>query len=571
MSIKSALFVCVFLLAASVLYANRAAAADTEETLQPGSIQEIDLDQSPLGHGLDVLWQLFTPDGRRTRPFLKGVGSVKLAVYRTDNANDPEAAIDRLDAHFDNEGWATAFRVKDGKEQVWVLLRGRATRKEMVLVAINPEKLIQVKENQSVNRTVASLLDQSEQERDGDSRRDDQGRDDRRSDDSRWDDRNRSDSRWSRKPYWSWEKRTAAVNDIRPDGYDHIHARFNRVDGAYAGLRLQGTYDSIFGLTRYGEFGYAFGSKKPQYQAGGELFAFPNRDQLISVGFEIHDRTDTQDAWVIGEIENTIAAGLFREDYRDYYRRQGMSVYGSYNLDHHTQISVRYSRDRESSLANTVTWNWFDHRYAESSFRVNPAIDAGRFRSIRTDLTINTREKQGDYSTGWLATGFFEPAGKPFGGDYSFDRYSVDIRRYQTTGRLVAYDLRARAGASNGALPSQYLYDIGGVSTLRGYGYKAFTEDHMVLVNAECWIDDDAWGRQWPMNLASVGGFFDTGSAWFAHAPSSAPSTAVTLRPELRSSAGVGLKVSDLRVYFAKPLNGPSRRWEVSLRVNHTF
>ena len=525
------------------------------------------MDQSPLGHGLDVLWQFLTPDGRRTRPFLKDVRSTKLAVYRTNNVDDVDAALFRLGSHFDEEGWATAFRARDGREQVWVLLRGRASRKEMYLVAIHPEKLIQVKEGRSASRTVARLLDRSERKKERDRRWSDRSWDDRR-----WDEEDPDNTRRSRKPYWSWENRSAALNDIRPDSYDHVHARFNRVDGPYAGLRLQGSYHSTFGLTRYGEFGYAFGSQRPQYQAGGELFAFPNRRQLFSVGFEIHDRTDTQDVWVIGEIENTLAAGLFREDYRDYYRRLGLSVYGSYNFAEYAQISVRYSRDKASSLANTVNGNWFDHRYAETNFRLNPTIDAGRSRSVRADLTFNTRKQRWGYPTGWLATGFFERVGGPMGGDYSFDRYLVDIRRYQMAGRMIALDLRARAGASNGTLPSQYLYDFGGLSTLLGYGYKAFTGDRMVLVNAECWIDDDAWGRQFPLNLVAVGGFFDTGSAWFAHAPTSMPGgVPVALRPELRSSAGVGLKVSDLRVYFAKPLNGPNRSWEISLRVNRTF
>jgi hemolysin activation/secretion protein len=40
-------------------------------------------------------------------------------------------------------------------------------------------------------------------------------------------------------------------------------------------------------------------------------------------------------------------------------------------------------------------------------------------------------------------------------------------------------------------LPSQYLYDLGGISTIRGYDYKAFTGDRMVLINAEYWFDND--------------------------------------------------------------------------------
>lgn len=83
----------------------------------------------------------------------------------------------------------------------------------------------------------------------------------------------------------------------------------------------------------------------------------------------------------------------------------------------------------------------------------------------------------------------------------------------------MRFDVRARLGSTDGILPSQYLYDLGGISTIRGYDYKAFTGDRMVLINAEYWFDNDLWHNQSSMEMFSIGAFFDAGSAWFSQAP----------------------------------------------------
>jgi len=184
----------------------------------------------------------------------------------------------------------------------------------------------------------------------------------------------------------------------------------------------------------------------------------------------MHNRTDTQDAWIVGEIENSLSAVLFREDYRDYYRRKGMSGFAAYDIGRQIKIGGRYSSDYFGSLTNTVDWRLFDHRYVQRSFRPNPAIDEGRIHSPRSELIFDTRNRHSNPRQGWHITAMFERTGGVFGGDYTFDRYLLDGRRYQPLGRDMRLDVCVRTGAADKALPAQYLYDLGGVSTLRGYG-----------------------------------------------------------------------------------------------------
>ena len=60
-------------------------------------------------------------------------------------------------------------------------------------------------------------------------------------------------------------------------------------------------------------------------------------------------------------------------------------------------------------------------------------------------------------------------------------------------------DVRLRIGSADGNLPQQYLYDLGGISTMRGFGYKAFTGECMMLFNAEYWFDNDLWHSKRPV------------------------------------------------------------------------
>ena len=62
----------------------------------------------------------------------------------------------------------------------------------------------------------------------------------------------------------------------------------------------------------------------------------------------------------------------------------------------------------------------------------------------------------------------FERAGGGLSGDAEFKRYLGDLRRYQPVGRGTRVDMRLRIGTAYGRLPSQFLYDLGGLSTLRG-------------------------------------------------------------------------------------------------------
>ena len=126
------------------------------------------------------------------------------------------------------------------------------------------------------------------------------------------------------------------------------------------------------------------------------------------------------------------------------------------------------------------------------------------------------------------------------------------MRRYQPVSQGSRLDLRLRLGRATGSVPRQYHFDLGGFSSLRGYGFKEFSGDRMVLFNAEHWLQG---GR------VNVGFFADAGSAWLADEADF----------DLQVSGGLGLHRDNFRLYIARPVSNQTRDLDLSLRFSRTF
>ncbi len=379
---------------------------------------------------------------------------------------------------------------------------------------------------------------------------------------------------WSPKRYSDWDRYWFAPRpadwELEPEG---LVLRYNRVEGVYGGWRLPRNYHPGQGLTNYGAVGYSLNAKVLRYQAGAEVFSFYSRpqarDNLVAMGAEVHDLTDTQDGWLLSEEENSVDALLFHRDFRDYFRRSGWSLYSSHNLGGVLQMTGRYARDEFESLENEVQWGVFESRFAREVFRPNPPVEEVEVASIRADVQFDTRDHLDEPHQGWLANALFERAGEFLGGDAGFKRYLGDVRRYQPVGRNSRVDLRLRLGTAKGLLPRQYLYDLGGFASLRGYGFKQFTGDRMGLLSVEYWVDGESeWPGDLPVDELSVGLFFDAGSAWFA-ADEGDPFD--TDGADVHKSLGFALQCESARLYLARPLDGAERDWELALRFSRTF
>ena len=283
---------------------------------------------------------------------------------------------------------------------------------------------------------------------------------------------------------------------------DNFIFRYNRVEGLFLGAGSEKRYywDGQRSYSLYGSVGYGFKSHHWRGNLGlSRQFAFDD-GQMIEVEAEGHGLTDSKDEWLIGMGENTAAAALIHEDFRDYFQRNGFGVNVGYAMqqDYVTgQVKVGYLSDEYQSMTNQTEWSVFG---GNKVFRLNPAIDEGMMRSFVGSAGVNTVTTTMYGPQGWSLFASAEVARKDLRSEFEFNRFVADIREYQPLGRYDNLNVRIRAGSSEGMLPVQKAFDMGGLGTVPAFPFKEETGNRMLLMNAELIINGDFLGDLafWP-------------------------------------------------------------------------
>ncbi|MFO7889683.1 MAG: BamA/TamA family outer membrane protein [bacterium] len=275
---------------------------------------------------------------------------------------------------------------------------------------------------------------------------------------------NNSDDDWD----WDddWDDEWYDVDKIKHD------IRYNRVEGLYVGININKEYwrKKLPGYPFiFGGLGFAFAEKMFEYQLGLEKGFFD--DYYFAFGGELHIQMDTPDRWRMPHWENSLAAFLLREDFYDYYQREGFSGYITQYVTDILKLKASYNVEDYNSTEKNTNWSLFG---GKKKFRENPSMNEGELHSLKAELVYDTRNSKGSPTKGWFIQFEGEHAGSALKGDFNFDRFLLDIRRYQPLGFSDAVDFRIRIGSSKGDLPWQKSYHLGGISTLRGYKYKEF-------------------------------------------------------------------------------------------------
>ena len=287
----------------------------------------------------------------------------------------------------------------------------------------------------------------------------------------------------------------------------------------------------------------------------------------MSIGIDVHKLTDTNDWELVSDAEHVIAELILGEAWRDFYQRKGYELNFGQRLTPSTEFGIRYRDDKYKSLEKNNDWSLLDRSYEDDEWsddfrwtggretRIrpgegveddddkqkpdNPPIVEGKMRSLIAEYTIDTRNSENP-TNGWLNTFSVEHAG--LDGDFDFNLYKASIRRYNRLGGNQYLFLRVKAATTDGTLPPLHprkLY-LGGIGTLRGYWFKEFSGDKMVLINAEYWIMTN-----WPPGIGVVF-FVDSGYAW--------PYKVKTDLDDMKTDIGIGFQLGALRVNLASPV-----------------
>ena len=290
---------------------------------------------------------------------------------------------------------------------------------------------------------------------------------------------------------------------------DNVLLRYNRVEGVFIGLGSEKKYywDGRRSWTAFGSLGWGFKSHTWRYNLGlARQFALSSDgDHLLEVGVEGYSLTDSKDTWIISTNENSAAAFLIHEDFLDFFSRRGVTGHLAWYTQGsivRTEMRVGYVADTYASIDQRTDWALFG---GNKSFRLNPAIQDGKMRSVVASAGLSTYDKTMFGPEGWsvqLSSEFGRGIG---GSDYSFNAFVGDIRRYQPIGRHDNLNIRLRVGTAEGQLPPQKMFELGGIGTLHAYRYKTFAGNRMILLNTEYVLDGDFLDELdfWPTSIIS--------------------------------------------------------------------
>lgn len=332
--------------------------------------------------------------------------------------------------------------------------------------------------------------------------------------------------------------------------FEKVAANYNRVDGLFLGLGQDKDYfwSAADDFSPYGFVGYAFKLHRWRYQLGlDKWFGNENRFEL---GVEGHSLTDSKDYWIIGPKENSAYSILAREDFMDYFSRDGASFHVAQYYQMNSRITLSYDVDKYSSLSQHTNWSIFG---GDKSFRPNPAITDGWMRSIVVDIEHRSYGGGDRRRQGWMTDLHDETT---VSGGFDFRMLSADVVRYQPLFSGLQLNMRLRAGTSSGVLPLQRLYQIGGFNTLNAYQYKEFSGNRLLLFNFEFLFSPDLFRRSdfFPFNTFTLILFGDAGQLKDA-GPSAGltESWGVMRAADFKSDYGIGIGSGDgaFRIYLA--------------------
>lgn len=343
--------------------------------------------------------------------------------------------------------------------------------------------------------------------------------------------------------------------------------RYNRVEGLFLGLSRSPLEWSSWDRGRiYGQGGYAFALEEWEYRIGAETRfgsrrSNPNFD--IKVGGSHQRNTETDDLWKASWGENTAAALLFRHDFFNYYRTEGWSAYVVTRMTRFAQLSAAYRSEHHLSQQRNTNWSIF----GEGNFRANPAINEGTMNSIVLAFEGGSIRNLATRPSG-AAFRLEAEIGQGLGGDFDFSRYLGDVRTYARLTREAGLSVRFRGGFSEGTVPVQKAFTLGGVGTVRGYSQNQFIGTRMALANAELSLYDPDIA-DWILDDITLFGTFDAG--W----TNMQAGTNSFSMDDLFTSAGFGLALDDrqVRIEVSWPLRDLGTGYEPSvwLRFNPTF
>lgn len=337
----------------------------------------------------------------------------------------------------------------------------------------------------------------------------------------------------------------------------------------------------------------------------------------LMLGGRAYNSLESTENWQLGKTEASLAAFVFRKDYRDYYERRGGQARAGLFLRRGADITVSYSDENWTPRAEEAPWTLFRR---SQGWRPNPVFDQGVMKILNSTLTIDTRNDNSSPWSGWFVNADLEHgsgtmqaygprsapiAAAPVPGDLKYARGFVDLRRYNRVSPDAQLNFRVVAGGwlNGDALPLQRRFSLDGPGGLPGYDFRTQSSlnmltcstgsyaagvpgqcDRMALAQVEYRGDlhfdlftdweDDHYMRS---HTDGVWVFFaDAGRGWLVGTPSTGDELTFEKSelPRLstfKTDIGLGLDFDVFGLYVAKAMSQPKEPANFFVRIRHRF
>lgn len=364
---------------------------------------------------------------------------------------------------------------------------------------------------------------------------------------------------WRRERDADWRARERARSELRREAPDEedLDLAYQRVDGLVLAVSPEHLGSADFEMSARGTLAYGFESERWSASLALLQPLVPGNRLWLRLygasGTSFAPRTG------VGDLENSLAAALFREDYRDWFRREGGSL-SLVAVSEWLRLEAGLRSEDHESLGNTATWSIRSGR-----FRPNLPVDEGTLRSVFAGLRLGPPLSHLELR--------WERAGEDvLGGDFGYSLAEATLRSRLPLGAGQHLDLRLAGGANLlGRLPLQRRYLLGGFGTVRGYDYQSllvpaaaspaplYGGERMLLANLEY--------RVGIIDELGLFALYDAGMAW-------ADRDVDIQLADLKDSAGLGIGFddddTDLRLNILRTLDG-SEQTAVELRLGRAF
>jgi len=351
----------------------------------------------------------------------------------------------------------------------------------------------------------------------------------------------------------------------------YIPMRFNRVEGWFPAFGVTLRPKTLPDLSFSVDAGYGLKSEKARFNLGFE-YKTPLWTDL-KIGGKYFDDTFTKDTWIIGNIENSFAAFLMREDFQDHFYAKGFTFWTEKDFEDWLHFRLIFWSGEYESMEKKTDWSLLG---GNKNFRENPLVLHGSENKLRLEFIWDKLDNPIFPLQGLYFEGALEKGGDFLGGDLDQIGIFLTGKFFQRSFENQRMVFQARYGyRDTDSFAPQHLMDLGGIGTLRGYRYKEFRDGTNFLFGSwQYYFNGDLLQKLPLQKIPFYSGlglifFAETGALWSKESGISLHGEKMIDHPEWKSDVGFSLSLTGdfIRIDFAKRLDRKDDTWAVTFRV----